>query len=55
MFKELLAIQLSDAFIKENMSGFELSISSKSGLTSVLFVPSQYLKGYLKAVEGKNY
>ena len=55
MYKELLGIQLSDAFIKENIDGFELSISSKSGLTSVLFVPTQYIKGYLKAVEGKNY
>ena len=55
IFKELLAIKLSDAFIKDNISGFEISISSKSGLSSVIYVPPQYIKGYLKAVEGKNY
>jgi hypothetical protein len=36
-------------------NGFQLDISSKSGISTVLFVPPQYIKGYLKAVDGTAY
>jgi hypothetical protein len=56
MFKELLSIKLTDAFLKDHIkNGFQLDISSKSGISTVLFVPPQYLKGYLKAVDGTAY
>jgi len=54
-FRELLSIQLTEAFLKDHQNkGFQIQISSKSGLTSVLFVPPQYIKGYLQAVNGVN-
>jgi hypothetical protein len=53
VYKELMAIQLTEAFLKEQMDkGFQVTISSKTGVSSDLFVPAQYLKGYLKAVDG---
>jgi hypothetical protein len=53
IFKELMAIQLTDAFLREQMDkGFQVTISSKTGVSSNLFVPAQYLQGYLKAVDG---
>ena len=53
VFKELMAIQLTDAFLREQMNkGFQVTISSKTGVSSDLFVPAQYLQGYLKAVDG---
>jgi hypothetical protein len=53
VFKELMAIQLTDAFLWEQMNkGFQVTISSKTGVSSDLFVPAQYLQGYLKAVDG---
>ena len=53
VYKELMAIQVTDAFLRENMDkGFQVTISSKTGVSSDLFVPAQYLKGYLKAVDG---
>ena len=53
VFKELMAIQLTDAFLREQMNkGFQVTISSKTGVSSNLFVPAQYLKGYLQAVDG---
>ena len=56
MFKELLSIQVSDAFLKDHIkNGFQLNLSSKAGVSSTIFVPPQYLQGYLKAVDGKNY
>ena len=56
VFKELLSVKLSDAFLKQNMKeGFQLTLSSKAGVSTVVFVPPQYLKGYLKAVDGTNY
>jgi hypothetical protein len=55
-FKELLSIKLTDAFLKERMKeGFQLNLSSKAGVSTVIYVPPQYLKGYLQAVDGKNY
>jgi hypothetical protein len=48
-----MAIQVTDAFLRENMSkGFQVTISSKTGISSDLFVPAQYLKGYLKVIDG---
>lgn len=53
VFKELMAIQLTDAFLREQMDkGFQVTISSKTGVSSNLFVLAQYLKGYLQAVDG---
>ena len=53
IYKELMAIQVTDAFLRENMDkGFQVTISSKTGISSDLFVPAQYLKGYLQAVDG---
>ncbi len=53
VFKELMSIQVTDAFLREQMDkGFQVTISSKTGLSSNLFVPAQYLKGYLQAVDG---
>jgi len=53
IFKELMAIDLTDAFLRDHMDkGFQVTISSKTGVSSDLFVPAQYLKGYLKAVDG---
>jgi hypothetical protein len=55
IFRELLSIQLPADFVKSHMNkGFQISISSQSGITSDLYVPPQYLQGYLKAVEGSN-
>jgi hypothetical protein len=56
IFKELLSIELSDAFLKDRVKkGFQLTVSSKTGVNTDIFVPSQYIKGYLKAVDGTNY
>jgi hypothetical protein len=56
IFKELLSVKLSDGFLKQNMKeGFQLTLSSKAGVSTVVFVPPQYIKGYLKAVDGMNY
>jgi hypothetical protein len=53
VFKELMSIQMTDAFLREQMDkGFQVTISSKTGVSSNLFVPAQYLKGYLQAVDG---
>jgi hypothetical protein len=53
VFKELMSIQMTDAFLREQMNkGFQVTISSKTGVSSNLFVPAQYLKGYLQAVDG---
>lgn len=53
VFKELMSIQVTDAFLREQMDkGFQVTISSKTGVSSNLFMPAQYLKGYLQAVDG---
>ena len=53
VFKEFMSIQMTDAFLREQMDkGFQVTISSKTGVSSNLFVPAQYLKGYLQAVDG---
>jgi len=52
-FKELLSISLTDAFLKDHLkNGFQMNISSKSGVKTDLYVPPQYIQGYLKAVDG---
>ena len=56
IFKELVSINMTDAFLKERVKdGFQLTLSSKAGISTVIYVPPQYLKGYLKAVDGINY
>jgi hypothetical protein len=56
IFRELLSIQLPEAFIKDHAKkGFQISIASKAGASSNLYVPPQYLQGYLKAVDGSTY
>ena len=53
VYKELMAIQITDTFLREHMNkGFQVTISSKTGVSSDLFVPAQYITGYLKAVDG---
>lgn len=53
MFKELLSISLSEAFLKKKLDhGFQMALSSKTGAKTNLYVPAQYIKGYLKAVDG---
>ena len=53
VYKELMAIQVTDAFLRDHMDkGFQVTISSKTGVSSDLFVPAQYITGYLKAVDG---
>ena len=48
--KELVSIKLTDAFLKANMKeGFQLNLSSKAGVSTVLYVPPQYIQGFLKA------
>jgi hypothetical protein len=55
IFRELLSIPLTETFLKEHLkNGFQIKIASKSGLTSVLFVPPQYIRGYLQAVNQLN-
>ena len=56
MFKELLSIKVTDAFLKQNMkNGFELKVGSKAGVTTVVYIPPQYIQGYLKAADGVAY
>jgi len=54
VFKELMSIKLTDDFLHQHIDhGFQISISSKTGVKSDLFVPAQYIKGFLKAVDSK--
>jgi hypothetical protein len=56
MFKELLSIKVTDAFLKQNLkNGFELKIGSKAGITTVVYIPPQYIQGFLKAADGVAY
>ena len=55
IFREVLAVQLTEAFLKDKMKkGFTLTISAKSGIKTELFVPPQYIQGYMQAVNGFN-
>ena len=55
IFREVLSIQLTEAFLKDRMKkGFIMTVSSKSGIKTELYVPPQYIQGYLQAVNGFN-
>ena len=55
IFRELLSIQLTEAFLKDRMKkGFIVALSSKTGIKTELFVPAQYIQGYMQAVNGFN-
>ena len=55
IFREVLSIQLTEAFLKDKMKkGFIMTVSSKSGIKTELYVPPQYLQGYMQAVNGFN-
>ena len=55
MFREVLSVQLTEAFLKDHMKkGFILTVSSKLGIKTELFVPPQYIQGYMQAVNGAN-
>jgi hypothetical protein len=53
IFRELLSISITEAFLKEYLDkGFQISLNAKSGNQSILYIPPQYIKGYLMAVDG---
>lgn len=55
IFREVLSIQLTEAFLKEKMKkGFIMTVSSKTGIKTELYVPPQYIQGYMQAVNGFN-
>lgn len=55
IFREVLSVQLTEAFLKDKMKkGFIMTVSSKSGIKTELFVPPQYIQGYMQAVNGFN-
>ena len=55
IFREVLSVQLTEAFLKDRMKkGFIMTVSSKSGIKTELFVPPQYIQGYMQAVNGAN-
>ncbi len=55
IFREVVSIQLSEAFLKDRLKkGFILTLSSKTGVKTDLFLPPQYIQGYMQAVNGFN-
>ena len=55
IFREVVSIQLPEAFLKDKMKkGFIMTVSSKSGIKTELYVPPQYIQGYMQAVNGFN-
>ena len=53
IFRELLSIQLTESFIKDHAkNGFIITVASKSGMKTDLFVPAQYIQGYMQAIGG---
>jgi hypothetical protein len=53
IFREVLSIQLTEAFLKDKMKkGFIMTVSSKAGIKTELYVPPQYIQGYMQAVNG---
>ena len=55
IFREVLSIQLTEAFLKDKMKkGFIITVSSKTGIKTELYVPPQYIQGYMQAVNGFN-
>jgi len=56
IFKEVMAIAMTDAFLRDHMdNGFQVTISSKTGVSSDLFVPAQYIKGFLMATDNSKF
>jgi hypothetical protein len=55
IFREVLSVQIPEAFLKDRMGkGFIMTVSSKSGVKTELFVPPQYIQGYMQVVNGFN-
>ncbi|MEA9601105.1 hypothetical protein VC188_03070 [Polynucleobacter sp. MG-28-Ekke-A2] len=55
IFREVVSIQLTEAFLKDKMKkGFIINLSAKNGVKTELFVPPQYIQGYMQAVNGFN-
>ena len=55
IFREALSVQLPEAFLKDKMKkGFILTVSSKTGIKTELYVPPQYIQGFMQAVNGLN-
>ncbi|QWD60937.1 hypothetical protein [Polynucleobacter sp. MWH-UH35A] len=55
IFREVVSIQLPGTFIKDKAkTGFIITLSSKTGVKTDLFVPPQYIQGYMQAVNGFN-
>ncbi|MBU3566017.1 hypothetical protein [Polynucleobacter sp. MWH-HuK1] len=55
IFREVLSIQLTEAFLKDKMKkGFIMTVSSKTGIKTELYVPPQYIQGFMQAVNGLN-
>ena len=48
-YNEIVELDLSDSFLKENMEkGLSLDFNSKATISNKITIPSSYLKGYLK-------
>jgi hypothetical protein len=55
IFREVLSVQLTESFLKDKMKkGFVMTVASKSGIKTELYVPPQYIQGYMQAVNGFN-
>ena len=55
IFREVVSIQLPEAFLKDKMKkGFIITLSAKNGMKTELFVSPQYIQGYMQAVNGFN-
>ena len=55
IFREVVSIQMNEAFLKDKMkNGFIITLSSRTGVKTELFVPPQYIQGYMQAVNGFN-
>jgi len=55
IFREVVSIQIPEAFLKDKMKkGFIITLSAKNGMKSELFVPPQYIQGFMQAVNGFN-
>lgn len=55
IFREVVSMQLTEAFLKDKIkNGFIITLSAKNGMKTELFVPPQYIQGYMQAVNGFN-
>ena len=55
IFREVLSVQLTEIFLKDKLKkGFVITLSAKNGMKTDLFVPPQYIQGYMQAVNGFN-